>query len=409
MGFWNDLFGIETRSAFIAPRLRSEQEIEAAISNDNSDSEETINTHTALAISTVHNCVRLLADGLAQPQCSIFKPTADGLGREEVTNHPLYDLLTMGPNPRQDGFAFRRQIGMHLAMGDAFVKISRSNVDKNKIIELNCIDPSRMTVDVKTDGTIRYKIAGDGTYYSETDIWHIRSLSWNGAESLPIIEQARLAMGLARSSERYGSRLFKNGAMVRSFITAPDGMTKEQKDDFVQRWSANYSGVKNAHKTPLLAAGMDMKSVGSTANEAQWTESRKYQTEEICRFFNIRPNMVMQTGATSYASVEQEFIAHHKHTLGPLHTSFEQSAAKALLTLAERKAGYRIKLNSNSLLRGSTQERVAYYNSGTEHGWLTANEVRALEDLPRSDDPSADTLKPAANLFGDQSKNEVKK
>ncbi len=165
---------------------------------------------------------------------------------------------------------------------------------------------------------------------------------------------------------------------------------------------AQNRGVDNAHKTFMLPFYLDFTTVSGSANESQWIENRKFLIEEICRFFRVLPIMVMQTGATSYASVEQLFLAHLTHTLMPWYERFEQSAENSLLSREELEAGYTIKLKANALLRGSTAERTAYYNTIVTLGIMSANDLRAKEDLPLSDDPEAEKLRGAANLFGNQ-------
>ena len=153
----------------------------------------------------------------------------------------------------------------------------------------------------------------------------------------------------------------------------------------------------------ILSNGLKYQPITATADEAQWVETRKHQINEVCRFFRVQPVMIQANeNATSYNSIEQLFLSHLTHTLMPWFERFEQSAYMNLLTPADKKAGYYIKLNEKALLRASTAERTAYYNAGRTQGWLTANEVREKEDLARSTDPKADELSPAANLFGKQ-------
>ena len=57
----------------------------------------------------------------------------------------------------------------------------------------------------------------------------------------------------------------------------------------------------------------------------------------------------------------------------------EQMLRKDLLTSRE-KNNYFFKFNTNSLLRGDTAARTAFYASARQNGWLSANEIRELED-----------------------------
>lgn len=357
-----------------------------------------VNAATAFEVAVVMACVRLIAQGLAQPSLKLIKVDAKG-GRADATDHPLYELLAFEPNGFQTAYDFKQQLGVHLGLtNEGFV---RKVMSGDRVAALQPIDPSLMTVNYRSNGSITYKIAGDGRYYTQDEVWHLRGLSWNGYQGMSAISYAAESIGLAKATERYGSKLFTNGARLGGVVSIAGRPTPAQLDSAAVAWNAKYSGLDNAHRTAFIGAdAATFTPLTSSANDAQWTDSRRYQVEEICRAFGIRPSMVMQTGATSYASVEQEFLAHVKFSLTPWHTMFEQSAAKALLTPAERKAGYRIKLNTESLLRGSVAERMSKISTLVDRGIMSVNEARALEDMPRLEDPSFDIPRAAQNIAG---------
>jgi HK97 family phage portal protein len=390
---------IEARSNTFTPKRNSEAEITAALGSGSGISASTkeVTWQSTLGVSAALACSRLLAQGLAQPSCKILKVDQSGK-REEQTDHPLFDVLSFSPNPDQTAYEFRETIGLHLALAqNAFVRIVRSG---SRIVALWVIKPNDVTVTQNPDRTLTYDVAGEGRLTSK-DVWHIRGLSWNGYEGEETIKMARESIGLAIATEAYGSALFRNGARPAGILSIAGRPTKEQLDNAATSFNSKYSGIENAHKTAVIGAETaTYTAIAGTANEAQWTEARRHQIEEICRAFGVRPSMVYTTGATSYASVEQEFLAHVKFTLSPWHERFEQSAAMALLTPAERKSGLRIKLNTNALLRGSVAERMATYQTLVPLGAMTVNEVRKNEDLPTFDFPEADLPNQAANVFG---------
>ncbi len=323
----------------------------------------------------------------------------------EARDHPLFWLLKHKPNPWQTSFELREQMGLHLAFDhNAFVYINRV---RGEIRELYAFKPDTISITQNIDMELVYKVKVDGREREipASDMWHVKGPSWDGVRGNDAIKLAAKTIGLAQATEKYGTKLFENGARPGGILTTKPGtqaLTPAQRTDIMTLWQAQHRGPDNAHKTVMLPYDLDFTTVSGTANEAQWIENRKFLIEEICRFFRVLPIMVMQTGATSYASVEQLFLAHLTHTLMPWYERFEQSAETSLLTRAELEAGYTIKLNANALLRGSTAERGAYYNTMVTLGVMSPNEVRAKEDLPLSDDPEADKLRGAANLFGNQ-------
>lgn len=370
---------------------------------------EAVDMDSALKVSAVFACARVIAEDLAKVPCKLYRKASNG-SREEAEDHPLFDLLQHSPNDWQTSFEFREQIGLHLALArNAYVFVNRDS--KGRPLELYAFEPKSVTVTRHNDYTLTYSISTTGPRGGSSKIavpaenmWHLRGPSWDGVIGLDAVEQAREAIGLALATERYGSRFFKNNARPSGLLATEQALNSEQVAKLKQQWNDQQAGSTNAHKTAVLPHGLKFQPIASNANEAQWTESRRYQVEEICRFFRVNPVMVMnQANATSYASIEQLFLAHVQNTMMPWFQRFEQSAYKALLTEAEKKQGYFIKLNEKALLRASTEQRVAYYREGITNGWLTRNEVREREDLPRSNDPLADLLTPAANLFGGNS------
>jgi HK97 family phage portal protein len=369
---------------------------------------ETVNRETALQVSAVLCCAKVIAEGLAQVPLKVFREDNAG-SPVEARDHPLYFLLNRRPNDWQTSFELREQIGFHLALtNNAYIY---KNVVGGKVVELYALLPSSVAVKQEDDLSLTYSVTlqnGRTLTLTAAEIWHIRGPSWDGIAGLDAVHLASKAIGLSQATERFGSAFFENNGRPGGLLTTRPGtqaLTKEQRDEIKTLWSAQYQGAGNAHKTALLPFDLEFTAITSNANEAQWIETRKYLIKEVCRFFRVMPIMVMESeDSTSYNSVEQLFLAHLTHTLMPWYERFEQSAETALLTRDELLKGYSIKLNANALLRASHSERASYYQTMRQIGAMTANEVRAKEDMPRSDDPQADTLAPAANLFGGANK-----
>ena len=393
--FWGRLTGSEPTITNSADLLKSFGEGDHA--------GQSVTTKSAIQTSAVLCCARVIAEGLAQVPCKVYRDDSTG-SPVEAKDHPLHFLLNRKPNEWQTSFEFREQVGFHLALtNDAFVFKNRVN---GKIEELYALLPDSVTVEQADDLTLSYKVqdkAGRTNRLSADDIWHIRGPSWDGIQGLDAIKLAAKTIGLSMATEEFGSKFFENGGRPGGIITTKPGgtaLSADQRNEIKMLWAAQHQGSKNAHKTVMLPFDLDFTSVSTNANEAQWIESREFIIKEICRFFRVQPIMVMASDATSYASVEQLFLNHLMHTLMPWYERFEQSAEVSLFTRQELLEGYSVKLNSNALLRANTADRASYYQTMRSIGAMTANEVRAKEDMPRHADPEADKLAPAANIFG---------
>jgi HK97 family phage portal protein len=355
----------------------------------------------SFSISAVHACARVIAEGLALPPCYVHRQ--NDTGKKLATKHPLYYLLNGAPNDRQTSYEFREQIGWHLALrSNAYIFVNR--LRDGTIYELLPCDPGKVTIeydDTRLWGVVRYYLYG--VPVDPSQVWHLKGPSWFNYKGNPTVSAAAKAMGLAAATEQFGSKLFQNGARPGGIIAPRNDaiITPEQAAELKEQWAKQQQGSGNAHKTLFLTGPLTYTSMASTADEAQFIETRKFQIEEICRFFRVSPIKVFQQdGSQSYASVEQAHIAHDQDTDAHWHERFVQSANKNLLTDKERAAGYCVTIDNRSILRGTAGERMAYYTAGKAAGILTTNECREMEGFDRSDDPDADKLQAAANIFG---------
>lgn len=366
-----------------------------------SKSGQTVNTRTALETSVVLAAARVIAEGLAQVPCKTFQRMENG-NRIEARDHPLYELLQLQPNEWQTSFEFLEQIGFHVVLcGNAYIF---KNVVSGRIAELMPFEPGWVTVTKNPDYSISYVVQtpqGKKFDVPPENMWHLRGPSWCGYVGMDMVYQARNAIGLALATEEYGSGLFKNGARPGGLLISKTPLNKEKGDELKAAWKEANSGPGNAMGTALVSGDLDFKLLSQTAEEAQFIETRRSIVEEVCRFMRVLPIMVMQGDKTaSYASVEQMFLAHLTHTLMPWYRRVEQSIAVNLLTEEDRKSGHYVKFMANGLMRGTAKERAEYNQILLQNGVQTVNEWREAEDMNRSDDPEAEKLKPAANLYG---------
>jgi hypothetical protein len=122
--------------------------------------------------------------------------------------------------------------------------------------------------------------------------------------------------------------------------------------------------------------------IGISPEQAQFLETRKFQINEIARIFRVPPHMVGDLEKSSFSNIEQQSLEFVKYTLDPWVTRWEQSIQRSLLT-QEEKAAYFVKFNLEGLLRGDYQSRMQGYAIGRQNGWMSANDIRELENLDR--------------------------
>ena len=362
-----------------------------------------VSIKTAIQVSTVFACARVIGEGIAQVPLKLMREAADGKTRLPAKDHPLYPLLAGRPNPWQTSFEYREMLAWHCVLAGRHISfINRGR--NSKIYELVPFEPGQVTVKRAPDRTLSYEVRGqDGsvqTFPAET-IWHVRGPSWDGWQSLEPVRLAREAIGLAMATEEATGALHKNGVRP-SGVYSVDGTLKPDQYVALSEWvNRHAAGAENASKPLILDRAAKWVSTTMSGIDAQTIESRRFQIEEICRFARVMPIMVGYSDkATTYASAEQMFLAHLVHTLAPWYQRLEQSIDANLLTDADRASGLYSNFVEEGLLRGSavdTKDTILGYVNG---GLLTPNEGRAKLDQNPDADPASDKLRIPANIVG---------
>ena len=347
----------------------------------------TINLDNALKVATLFACLRVLSQGVAQVPFKLFQEQlVDGLKRIEAARwHRHYDLVASLPNEWQTSFEFREQLVLHAGLGNAYAWKSRTIAG---VSELILLDPGRMIVEQPSEyekPVYKYSLRdGKTLIYAAEEIWHVRGPSWSGFAGLDVLQIARDALGLSIATEDSHASLHAKGVKP-SGVYSVDGTLSEPQYKQIQTWLKK-EAAENSGAPLILDRGGKWVSQSMSGIDAQHLETRKHQIEEVCRFMGVAPHKIYSTDKTStYASAEQFSIQHVVDSLGPWFARIEQSADINLLTKNERTRGYYFKFNANGLLRGAAKDRADYYakalGSGGHPGWMSPDEVRALEEL----------------------------
>lgn len=122
--------------------------------------------------------------------------------------------------------------------------------------------------------------------------------------------------------------------------------------------------------------------IGISPEQAQFLETRKFQINEIARIFRVPPHMVGDLEKSSFSNIEQQSMEFVKYTLDPWVVRWEQTINRMLFSSEEKKT-YFVKFNVDGLLRGDYQSRMNGYATARQNGWMSANDIRELENLDK--------------------------
>jgi len=354
----------------------------------NSTSGKRVNERSAMQMTAVYSCVRILSEAVASLPLHFYEYSGDG-SKAKAINHPLYFLLHDEPNPEMSSYTFREVLMTHLLLwGNAYAQIIRNG--KGEVIALYPLMPDRMNVDRDEKGQIYYEyhmstddaptMKGSTVKLAAYDVLHIPGLGFDGLVGYSPIAMAKNAIGMAIACEEYGAKFFANGAAPSGVLEHPG--TLKDPTRVRESWTQTFGGSSNSNKVAVLEEGMKYTPISISPEQAQFLETRKFQINEIARIFRVPPHMVGDLEKSSFSNIEQQSLEFVKYTLDPWVSRWEQAMVRSLLS-AEEKKKYFIKFNVDGLLRGDYQSRMNGYAVARQNGWMSANDIRELENLDK--------------------------
>lgn len=344
---------------------------------------ESVTAPSVLGLSAAWACVNLLSGTIASLPLMVYRTKSDS-AREVARDHPLYRLLHDSPNFDQTAVDYWEFKAASIELwGNAYSRKVREN---GRIVALEPIQPDIVNVRRLENGDIEYRWSQDGKSYVLTDreVLHIRGFGGNPLGGMSTLTFGRHAFGLATAIDRAAGKTFSNGMRPSGVLSVKEFMTPVQRAQIENALQEKFLGTINAGRPFIAEGGMQWHQLTINPEDAQMLQSRAFSVEEICRFFGVPPHMVGHTEkSTSWGTgLEQQTLGFQKFTLRRRLKRIEQALEKQLLTPDDRASGITIEFNLEGLLRGDSKARAAFYQSGLTNGWMTINEVRALENMP---------------------------
>jgi len=372
------------------------------------------NPRTAIQLSAVYACVRVLGETIASLPFGVYHITANGT--EKAANHPLYRLIHDEPNHEMTSFSWREAMMSHLNLwGNSYTQIIRDGY--GNVIGLYPLLPENMDVDRHPDtNELMYTYTtskGETVVLRASDVLHIPGLGFDGILGYSPIAMERSAIGLGIAAEEYGSKFFANGAVPSGILTS-DSQIKNP-DRMRKAWSAAYGGSSNGSRVAVLEEGLKYQQITIPNDAAQFLQTRKFQVDEICRIFRVPPHLIGNLEHATFSNIEHQSIDFVVHTVRPWLVRIEQTCNRQLFK-PDDKGKYFVQFNVDGLLRGDYKSRMEGYAIGRQNGWLSANDIRALENQNPIPDPAGDaylvngnmiSIEQAANAGKEETTNET--
>lgn len=337
-----------------------------------------VSEESSLQISTVYKCVDLISKSLATVPLHIYKRTENG--KEPAPFHKVQWLMNMRPNNYMTAIEYRKLLWAHyLLWGNHYALKGYNRI--NEVVSLTPLSPKGMQVFHVKDKIFYIYTAADGKKYEYTQeqIFHPKDLSIDGLVGLSKIRQQRDGLGLAKSTEAFGAKFFKNGIRPTGVFQHPAKLS-DVAYKRLQESIKSQAGGDNQAGALIAEEGMTWQTTNIPPNEAQYIETREFSAVDICGIFNVPPHKIGILDNATYSNIEHQAIEFVVDTLLPQAVYLEQKIAIDLLTEDDREKYY-AKHNLDGLLRGDTAARGEYYAKLFNIGAMSPNDIREKEDM----------------------------
>lgn len=345
----------------------------------------------SMQLSAVYACVRLISNTIAMVPLALHKDIEEGKS-VVASDKPLHRVLHQTANSELTSFAFKQTMQAHVLLwGNAYAEKITNN--RGETIELWPMPPWSMKVE-PANGKRKYTFTlpdGSQQVMPSSKIFHIAGISFDGLKGTSPISVMRNEMGLALALQDFGSKYFANGTNLGGTLQHPGKLGDKAREHLKADIAENFQGLSNAQRMIILEEGMKYDKIGIPAEDAQFIESRKFQLEEIARYFGVQLHMIQNLDRSTNNNIEQQSIEFRTYAIQPWAVIWEQEIYRSLLSPDEQKEKYYGKFNLNALMRGDYKTRMEAYRTGIQMGLYSLNEVRKLEDMNPIEEEGGDT------------------
>jgi len=334
---------------------------------------------SAMQLSAVWACVRLLSETVASLPVNVYRKTPKG--RELAPDHWLSLLMARKPNRYQTKVEFFETLMLNLALhGNAYAKITKVGGQIRSLLPLMA---SQIETKLLPDGSVVHLYHADGNVdvLSSESVWHVK-LYGNGIVGKSPLAFGRNMFGIAQAAEQSVSKIYANGGKPSGVLSFDRLLTPAQRASVRENFATLTTGTDD--RLLVIEQGMKFDAVSMSPQDIELLASRKHQIDEIARWFGVPSILINQNeGTTTLGSSAAEIISgFYKLNLRPYLERIEASVKTWLFTPDEANQ-YEFEFDFEGLLRSDLKSRLEGYRTAVAGTILTPNEVRRIEGWPR--------------------------
>lgn len=350
----------------------------------NTSAGQAVTAETAMQISAVFACVSLISDTVAATPLMLLRRTDKA--KEPARDHSLFGVMHRHPNGYQTAFEFRQLQTMEMLLRGAGYARIRIDARGRRMLEPMPSDYIRPQL---TDGRVIYDYQEPGAprrVLLQEEVLRVPFAVWRGVDPVNPIRFQRETIGGALAAQEYGNRFWANDARPGSgWVEVPGSFKTDEDEKAFRRKLQEMQAGDNHRKIAVFSNGIKYHPLSVDNADAQYLESIRARVEDIARMFRVQPHMIgAHDKGASFASVEQQSLDFVVHTISHYFVRWEQALTRDLLDEREREELF-FSFNAAGLLRGDIKSRYESYAKGRQWGFLSANDIRALENMPPID------------------------
>lgn len=299
--------------------------------------------------------------------------------RKIVVNNDISYIFDTAPNNNMTPYIFWRTVtAQKETYGNAYVYIKRNNI--GEVVELNILDPSKVSIYLDELGEVYYKPYNDKEIYIHNlDILHFSSIFVSGYKGISFLECLRTQLNFKENVIKMNSEQMEKSIKAGATLKLPSNLSmdkmKEYKEQFERSYSQGFNGLI------VLDSGMIFEQIKYDVNDLKQSDINKITAKEVSSVSGLPLFMLGEGESSRYVNMEHQTIDFIQNCIAPDVVLIEQELNRKLLSEQQIKEGYYFKFNINALMRSDMSSRSKFYREMVSMGAMTLNEVRSLEDL----------------------------
>jgi HK97 family phage portal protein len=327
-----------------------------------------VTTNDALSLASVYRSVSIIATAMKQLGIHVYRDDA------EVTPTPL---LIRQPDIKMTRELWMEQTVNSMALaGNFYWLISRNG--RGETVNLEVLNPFDVMIQTDDYGNALYYTYRGVIKYELNEVYHGGMMAVPGnAYYLGPIQSCQAELLNARDTRDYASKWFTDSGVPSGILKSDQMLSPDQASAAKDAWNAT-AGARLG--TAVLGNGLSYQSTYLNPKDSMFIEAQGFNVQQISRLFGVPANMLLAPvgdGASmTYQNMEQEQMGFVRYTLSQYIIAIESG----LTYLTTR--GTMVKMNVDSLLRSDTLSRYQAHQIAIASGWMTIDEVRAIEDMP---------------------------